>query len=140
MSRFGFFPDEGEGGSVSVPQGYASATVHLGDTTETVFFSLAIWNTGDYVDHWRHGAAKCLREGEAFLFCTDLTKQNASVFAAFPEGEGYTLEEWLIPRRTFTVSGREIVLLSQRDMVRAGGDTSSWRVTEAAIADFAKAI
>jgi hypothetical protein len=139
MSRFGFFPEQ-SGGPVSVPPGYGSATVRLGNATETVFFSLAIWNTGDYVDHWRHGAAKRLREREAFLFCTDLTKQNASVFAAFPEGEGYTLEEWLIPRRTFTVSGREIVLVSERDMVRSGGDTSSWWVDEAAIADFANAV
>lgn len=140
MSGFGFFPDEGAGSPVSVPPGYGSATVRLGDATEPLFFSLTIWNIGDYVDHWRQGSAKCLREREAFLFCTDLTEQNASVFAAFPEGEGYTFEEWIIPRHTFTVCGREIVLVSQCDMVRAGGDTSSWWVSEAAIADFAKAI
>lgn len=140
MSRFGFFPGEGPRGPVSVPPGYGSATVHLGDAVETVLFGLAVWNTGDYVDHWQQGASKCLRKRQPLLFCTDLTKQNASVFAAFPEGEGYVFEEWVIPRRTFAVIGREIVLVSQSDMVRAGGDTSFWRVDRAAIADFADAV
>lgn len=140
MSRFGFFPGEGPRGPISSPPGYGSATVHLDDTVETVLFSLAVWDTGDYVDHWQQGASKCLRDRRPFLFCTDLTKQNASVFAAFPVGEGYVFEEWVIPRRTFTVIGTEIVLVSQSDMVRAGGDTSSWWVDRAAIADFAHAV
>lgn len=113
--------------------------MHLGDMAETVMFSLAVWTTGDYVDHWQQVASKCLRERRPFLFCTDLTKQNASVFAAFPEGEGYVFEEWVIPRRTFAVIGREIVLVSQSDMVRVGDGTSSWWVASAAIADFANA-
>lgn len=113
--------------------------MHLGDAVETVFCSLAIWNVGDYVDHWRHGASRCLQGRQPFLFCTDLTDQNACVFAAFPDGNGYLLEEWVVPRRTFTVSGLEIVPLSQGDIARSGGDTSSWWVDEAAIVDFVKA-
>lgn len=139
MSVFGFFPSEHARGPLSPPPGYGVAKVHLGDAVETVFCSLVIWNVGDYVAHWRHGASKCLRERQALLFCTDLTDQNASVFAAFPEGSGYLLEEWVVPRGTFAVSAREITLVSQDDMVRSGGDTSSWWVDEAAIADFVKA-
>lgn len=140
MSAFGFFPGEAARVPLSAPRGYGTATVHMAETVETVFFSLGIWSTGDYVDHWRRGASKCLQERQAFLFCTDLTNQNASVFAGFPEGEGYTFEQWVIQRGAFTVSGGEIVLVSQPDMVRAGGGTSSWWVNESAIADFAKAI
>lgn len=139
MSGFGFFPSERGRGSTSPPPGYGSATVHLGDAVETVFCSVAIWNIHEYADHWRHGASKCLRDRQPFLFCTDLSDQNASVFAAFPEGDGYSFEEWVIPRRAFTVSGREILLASQDDMARSGGDASSWRVDETAIADFVKA-
>lgn len=139
MSGFGFFPRDARA-SVSVPPGYGSATVHLGDAVENVFFSLAIWNTGDYVDHWRQCASERLRHKQAFLFCTDLTKQNASAFATFPEGEGFVFEQWMIQRRTFAVIRKEIVLVKQSDMVRSGGDTSSWWVDEAAIAAFAKAI
>lgn len=113
--------------------------MHLGDVVETVFCSLAIWNVGDYVAHWRHGASKCLQERQAFLFCTDLTDQTACVFAAFPEDSGYLFEEWIMPHVAFTVGAREIVPVSQDDMVRSGDDTSSWWVDEAAIADFVKA-
>lgn len=139
MSDFGFFPGEHARGLLPPPPGYAQAKVHLGDMVETVFCSLAIWSIGDYVDHWQHGALKCVQERQRFLFCTDLTDQNACVFAAFPEGGGYSFEQWVIPRRTFTVNGREIVPVSQDGMPRSGGDASSWRVDGAAIADFVKA-
>lgn len=140
MNGFGFYPGDGACGPVSAPVGYGSATVHLGDTVESVFFNLAIWNAGDYVQHWRLGASKCLRQRQPFLFCSDLTKQNATVFAAFPEGDGFWFEQWVIPRRAFTVSGQDIVLAGQPDMVRAGGDTSCWWVDRAAILDFAGAV
>lgn len=113
--------------------------MRLGDAVETVFCSLAIWDLVDYVDHWRHGASKCLEERRAFLFCTDLTDQNASVFAAFPDGNGFLLEEWVVPRRTFIVSGREIVPVGRTEIARSSGDTSSWLVDEAAMADFVQA-
>ena len=122
-----------------MPRGYGSATVHVGEMEETVFCNLAIWSSADYASHWRDGALKCLAERQPHLFCTDLTKRNATVFAAFPEGDGYAFEQWVIQRRTFTVSGKEITLNRGSDMVRSGGDASCWWVDRASIADFANA-
>lgn len=112
----------------------------VGEMVETVFCNLAIWNSADYSKHWRDGALKCLAEQQPHLFCTDLTKQNATVFAAFPEGNGYAFEQWVIQRRTFTVSGKEITLNREGDMVRSGGDAACWWVDRASIADFANAV
>jgi len=113
--------------------------VRVGKMVETVFCNLTIWSSADYASHWRDGALKCLAEPQPRLFCTDLTKQNATVFAAFPEDDGYAFEQWVIQRRTFTVSGKEITLNRGCDMVRSGDDVSCWWVDRASIADFANA-
>jgi hypothetical protein len=105
---------------------------------ETVFCNLAIWSSANYASHWHDGALKCLAERQPLLFCTDLTKRNATVFAAFPEGDGYAFEQWVIQRCAFMVREKEIVL--NRRMVRSGGDASGWWVDRASIADFANAV
>lgn len=137
MSRFGFFPRDAAEGSVAPPRGYAAATVRVGELVETVFCDLSIWTIDDYVNHWREGASKCIAEARPFLFCTDLTKRNATVFAAFPQGDGYACEQWIIRRRDFTVSGMNLTLNRSTDMVRGGGDTSSWWTDRVPIAAFA---
>lgn len=114
--------------------------MRVGEMVETVFCNLAIWSSADYASHWRDGALKCLAEQQPRLFCTDLTKGNATVFAAFPEGDGYAFEQWVIQRRTFAVSGEEITLNRECDMVRSGGEASCWWVDRASIADFANAV
>jgi hypothetical protein len=140
MSEFGFFPRDAGEGSVAPPRGYAAATVRIGELVETVFCDLSIWTIDDYVNHWAHGASKCVSEARSFLFCTDLTKQSAGVFAAFPEGDGYAFEQWIIRRRDFTVAGGGLTLNNSGDMVPGGGDTSSWWVDKASIAAFASSI
>jgi len=140
MSGFGFFPRNAAEGSVAPPLGYAAATVRIGELVETVFCDLSIWTIDDYVNHWRDQASKCVSEARHFLFCTDLTKQSATVFVAFPEGDGYVFEQWIIRRRDFTVSGVSLTLNNSGDTVRVGDDTSSWWAGKASIAAFASSI
>lgn len=138
MSGFGFFPRDVAEGSVAPPRGYAAATVRLGELVETIFCDLSIWTIDDYVNHWRDRASRCVSEARPFLLCTDLTKQAATVFAAFPEGDGYTFEQWVIRRRDFTVSGVGLTLNNAGDMVPGGDDTSSWWADKASVTAFAR--
>jgi hypothetical protein len=95
MRKFGFEARDAVDAR-QAPEGYATATVYLGEHRETVDFCTKLWSPADYVQHW-HEAAEALFGGEApVLFCTDYEPINCSCFVGWPNDGGFVFEEWVI--------------------------------------------
>jgi hypothetical protein len=95
MTKFGSVPRENDK-SGQQPEGYATATVHLGEHTETVAFWLKLWSPADYMQHWQESAAAMLGGQSPALFCTDYAPISCSCFVGWPADDGFLFEEWVI--------------------------------------------
>jgi hypothetical protein len=112
--------------------GYGVGCVRIGELDETILFSTEIWSPSEYAQHWK-AAAQLLMQGETGLFCTDLTKDNASIFVSFPVGTGFEFEEWLVPRRDLELDGLQIKI-ARHDRSE---EASRWHVSADAVRAFA---
>lgn len=113
------------------PPGYGVGWVRIGELDETIFFSTEIWSPSNYAQHWK-AAAQLLLQGEAGLFCTDLTQENASIFVGFPDGTGFEFEEWVVPRRDLDLDGLQIKI-ARHDR---SDEASRWHVSSDAVRAF----
>ncbi len=135
MTAFGIFPNQPLPGSIPPPNGYAPGSIRIGDLHETVFMSLSIWSIDDYIANWK-SAARCVERRCPALFCTDLTIENAVVFAAFPALDVCYFEQWVRPQRRLELEGVSLSLRRPGTMKPSTG-VSSWRVDLAEIRRFA---
>jgi hypothetical protein len=104
VGKFGFEVID-TGDTRQPPEGYATATVYLGEHWETLNFWLKLWSPADYVRHW-HEAAEALLDGEApVLFCTDYTTIICSCFVGWPDDGGFVFEEWAIKHENLNREG-----------------------------------
>ena len=107
MGKFGFETNSADD-TRRVPEGYATATVYLGEHWETLNFCIRQWSAADYVRHW-HEAAEALLNGEALvLFCTDYASETCSCFVGWPDDGGFVFEEWVIKHENLTSEGLRI--------------------------------
>src|SRR4051794_14387333 len=107
MTKFGFVPCENDD-SGQQPIGYATATVHLGEHTETVAFWPNVWSAGDYVQHWQETAAAMFGGQSPALFCTDYAPISCSCFVGWRTRDGFVFEEWVIKHEDLSREGRRL--------------------------------
>ncbi len=125
MGKFGFEP-HAAARSPGAPAAYATATVYLGDHSETVDFRQTRWSPADYVQHW-HLAASALFDGEAqVLFCTDYDTVSCSCFVGWPDDNGFVFEEWVIKHRSLSGEGLRLIYVGEHTQPSA--DASHFHV------------
>jgi len=114
--------------TVLPPPGFQTGWVRISDLDETILYSTAIWSREEYVEHWRDAARRLGNNADFAVFCTDLTADNASVFAGFRSSDCVWFEEWVMPRSALTVEGTCITLVAAAAR-REESETSSWQVS-----------
>lgn len=123
------------GAVVLPPAGFQTGWVRINDLDETIFFSTAIWSRAEYVQHWRDAARRLANGADFAAFCTDLTPDNASLFAGFRSSDCVWFEAWIMLRSALTIDGSCIA--PTRAIARSEeGNASSWQVSIDAVRTF----
>jgi hypothetical protein len=122
--------------TVLPPAGFQTGWVRINDLDETIFYSTSIWSRDEYVQHWRDAAGRLARGADFAAFCTDLTTDNASIFAGFRSSDCVWFEQWIMPRSSLTVEGRCIALVAATARSEEG-EASSWQVSIDAVRTYA---
>jgi hypothetical protein len=136
MSMFDLQAFARPGTTVLPPAGFQTGWVRIDDLDETIFYSTAIWSREEYARHWRDAAGRLASGADFAAFCTDLTTDNASIFAGFRSFDCVWFEEWVMPRSALTVEGTCVALVA--DAARSeGGEASSWQVSVDAVRAYA---
>jgi hypothetical protein len=133
MGKFGFEP-HAPAKLRDAPAGYATATVYLGEHSETANFRSTLWSPADYVQHW-HQAASALLRGEAqVLFCTDYDTVSCLCFVGWTGDNGFVFEEWVIKRRNLSGEGLRLGYIGEHTQPSA--DVSHFHVPAADLKAF----
>jgi hypothetical protein len=133
--RFGLFPGERLLAGPP-PRGYGQAVLRVGDLVETAYCNLKEWSLDDYLAHWRETASRALGSVHPVIFCSDLARHCAVVFAALPEDDGWRVEQMIVRRDGVNVDG--LYLSISGDNFAPSQGASSWRVERAEMEAFLK--
>lgn len=118
------------------PAGFQAGWVRINDLDETIFYSTTIWSREEYIQHWRDTAGRLASGADFAAFCTDLSTDNASMFAGFRSFDCVWFEEWIMPRSALTVKGRCIAPIAAAAR-SVDGEASLWQVSIDAVRAYA---
>lgn len=87
------------------------------------------------MQHWRDAAGRLADGADFAAFCTDLTADNASMFAGFRSSDCVWFEAWIMPRSALNVEGPHIAPVAAASS--EAGEASSWIVSIDAVRAYA---